>query len=198
MRFCLIVLLGLTACRSHGKDPGSPAQPSSQAQIETAREISCRSFVQNFYDWYETPIGSDADHKLAHLASEDVIQLKPGLFSDTLLNLLQGDGEAKAKAKGDLVGLEFDPFFNSQDPSPKFQVQSVRISGDHCRAVVRGMEAGQLREDVEPELRAESGRWIFVNFHYDPGSSTTDVNLIDQLLTLRANRAEDKRKGAHR
>jgi hypothetical protein len=74
----------------------------------------------------------------------------------------------------------------------------VRIRGDHCRAVVRGVDAGQLREDVEPELRAESGRWVFVNFHYDPGSSTTDVNLIDQLLILRTSRAESKKKGAHR
>jgi hypothetical protein len=154
--------------------------------------------VQNFYDWYENPVGSVADHKLGQLSSDDAIQLKPGLFSDVLLNLLQEDREAQAKAKGDIVGLDFDPFFNSQDPSPKFTVQSVHINGDHCRAGVRGVDAGQLREDVEPELRAEAGRWVFVNFHYDPGSSTVDVNLIDQLLLLRANRAQDKRKGAHR
>jgi len=155
-------------------------------------------FVQNFYDWYENPARSSADSRVGHLSSEDVIQLKPGLFSDVLLNLLQEDREAQAKAKDDIVGLDFDPFFNSQDPSPKFTVQSVHINGDHCRAVVRGVDAGQLREDVEPELRAEAGRWVFVNFHYDPGSSTTDVNLIDQLLILRANRAESRKKAAHR
>ena len=194
--------MGLVSCRSHGKGsaakPENSAKPSPQAQIDTAREISCRLFVQKFYDWYETPLVPVPNRKAGQLSSEDVIQLKPGLFSDVLLNLLQEDREAQAKAKGELVGLDFDPFYNSQDPSPKFQVQSVRIHGDTCHVVVRGVDKGQLRENVEPELKAESGRWVFVNFHYDPGSSTVDVNLVDQLLALRAERAETQKKGAHR
>jgi len=198
----LILLPCLASCRfgtkaSGPKPEGSP-KSSIQAQTDTAREISCRLFVQNFYDWYEAPVVPSAVRKAGQLSSDDVIQLKPGLFSDVLLNLLQQDREAQAKAKGDLVGLDFDPFYNSQDPSPKFQVQSVHVQGDHCRAVVRGVDAGQLREDVEPELKAETGRWVFVNFHYDPGSSTADVNLVDQLLALRAERGEAKKKGAHR
>ena len=199
-RFTLVILVGIASCKSRVKKSDSQAEnsvkPSPQAQIDTAREVSCRLFVQKFYDWYATPVVPGTNRKAAQLSFDDAIQLKPGLFSDVLLNLLQQDRDAQAKAKGEIVGLDFDPFDNSQDPSPKFQVQSVHVNGDVCRAVVRGVDAGQLREDVEPELKAESGRWVFVNFHYDPGSSTADVNLVEQLLILRAQRAEAK-KGAH-
>jgi hypothetical protein len=46
------------------------------------------------------------------------IKTKSSVFSPQLALALKEDSAAQAKAEGEIVGLDFDPFLNSQDPWP--------------------------------------------------------------------------------
>jgi hypothetical protein len=143
-------------------------------------EQSCRHFVQEFYDWYLPMAQADNQGPAWNLA------LKYGgdAFSPELSARIQEDSDAQSKAD-EIVGLDFDPFLNSQDPSEQFLVESITRKGDTCSAEVRGIQAGQREETVLPEIMFKDGRWIFVDFHYDNNSS-----LLEILKQLR----EDRRK----
>ncbi len=79
--------------------------------------------------------------------------------------MLVADDIAQSKAH-EIVGLDFDPILFSQDPSSKFVVEKVSAAGGSCNADVVGIERGVREERLTPELIRSSGRWIFVNFHY--------------------------------
>lgn len=134
----------------------------------------------------------DRQHKTGELSSDDVLRLKPFLFEEKLFKLLKEDRDVQARNPGYITGLEADPFFNSQDPMPKYQVQSVNFRDGHCRALVRGVPnekyAGIENNDIEPELAVTDAKWIFVNFHYPDGD-----NLIDQLIRLQNERSHPKK-----
>jgi hypothetical protein len=103
------------------------------------------------------------------------------------------DREEAIQAKEEDPGLDFDPYLNTQDPSPMFLVDTVRVNGDRCDATVHGYDQGERREEVMPELSKKSGRWIFENFHYkidyNNGKPPQDDDLI---LMLRQYVGEEK------
>jgi hypothetical protein len=133
-------------------------QDAQRSPVQVDKD-SCRSFVQEFYDWY-TPIAASAGTRVS-------VSLLPRQmsFDQKLWKMLVVDDEAQSKSSY-IVGLDFDPILNSQDPSSKFMVKGVSIQGIHCSAEVVGIEQGVHEERVKPELVLASGRWIFVNFHY--------------------------------
>ncbi|MGC2636354.1 MAG: hypothetical protein WA294_04190 [Acidobacteriaceae bacterium] len=124
-------------------------------------EASCRTFVQAFYDWY-APIAQRDD---IGTTSDYALKERPEVFTARLYKALKADSEAQHRSK-ELVGLDFDPFLNSQDPSPQFIVDSVTVKQNQCLAAVYGLNNGQREESVKPELEMSDGRWQFVNFHY--------------------------------
>lgn len=81
----------------------------SKPSVETQR--SAQVFVQGFYDWY-IPIAQKND---SGPAFNVVLKNRAYLLSPELFRALEKDSEASAKST-DLVGLDFDPFLNSQDP----------------------------------------------------------------------------------
>lgn len=138
----------------------APAAHGQTEQLATRPDAnSCRAFVQDFYDWY-VPITSSRDDRFT-------VMLRPrkSSFGPKLWQMLAADDEAQSHAN-EIVGLDFDPILNSQDPSPKFIVKSATVKSDRCDAVVVGVIQGTEEEHVMPELIHSSGRWIFVNFHY--------------------------------
>lgn len=147
---------------------------------------SCRDFVQAFYDWY-VPVAlkhsrvRPADLALAH---------KGSAFSPELAQALREDSKAQAKVKGELVGLDFDPFLNSQDPGERYVVGNLTPKGDRYWVEIYSLTSGKksAKPDVAPELMFKDGRWIFVNFHYGGSEHSKDENLLSTLKTLRANR----------
>src|SRR5215212_4808372 len=88
---------------------------------EPMAEDSPRQFVQDFYSWY-VPIAMK-DHKVP--AFVVAIKEKPSLFSPQLLKALQNDADAQAKASGEIVGIDWDPFLNTQDPSRQFEIVQI-------------------------------------------------------------------------
>lgn len=164
------------------------ARPSAMAQRASASETkqACRAFVQRFYEWYVPK----ALHESGVPASDLALKYQRSVFSPDLIRALREDSEAQARAAGAIVGLDFDPFLNTQDPSSHYVVSDVMLSGNRCRADVYGVSSGakSSKPDVLPELAFENGRWLFVNFHYGKSKRSNDENLLSILRTLREGR----------
>jgi hypothetical protein len=129
-------------------------------QSTSATEQSCRKFVQRFYDWY-VPIALK-DNGVP--ASDLALKHRPAAFDTKLYRELQEESRTTAKLND--AGLDFDPFLNSQDPSPRFRVVKITVEDVSCLAEINGILSGKKEEDVTPELAFKDGRWVFVDFHY--------------------------------
>jgi hypothetical protein len=164
-----------------------------EARTKTDREKSCRDFVQGFYDWYLSPVKKDREHPEGELGMGDAISFRRGDMSAELYSLLKADHDAQAHANA-IVGLDFDPFTNSQDNSPKFEVKSAVVQNDDCRAVVWGMDAGTHRETVEPEATEKNSAWNFVNFHYRDGSKGGSTLQDSDLIEILKENALDRQR----
>jgi hypothetical protein len=186
----VLAIAAISSCRkAPSTSPSTGQQPSNAAQVEHESalqmdEPSCREFVQQFYDWYVSRAALHLKSRLAGPPSNDVLQFRPQVLSAELALALREDTEAQAKVKDDLVGLDFDPFLNSQDVILKFEVASVRVKDGRCNAVVNGIEGGKKQELVMPELTASGGTWVFVNFHYGKSEYSQDENLLSTLKQL--------------
>lgn len=162
---------------------------ASQSAGDQATEESCKEFVQAFYDWY---LSKDAAAgKLSMPSMDAVLKRKANVLSPELYRRLKEDGDAEEKCKGEICGLDFDPFLNSQDPSAHFKAVSVTRKGSSYWVDVFGIESGKRREHVIPELIQENGHWIFVNFHYGKNKWTDDANLLHILKELQADREKN-------
>jgi hypothetical protein len=142
-----------------------------------------RGFVQEFYDWY---VQID-DRGRSDSASDLALKRRPSAFDTLLASRLKEDSRAKAKAKGEIVGLEFDPFLNSQDPCDRYEVVTVRSKAQSYLVDVRGVGGcGKHDEaDLVAEVVFKNGKWLFTNFHY-PGPPAFD--LLTALKQLRDDR----------
>lgn len=163
--FCLTVIFVLASFVSMKLT--SAQTPSSSAQ----------AFVAEFYSWY----GPQALQDHAEPTWRVALKTKEGHFDPLLVRLLQSDSAAQDKCE-DLVGLDFDPFLNSQDPAQHYDVGEVKHEGDVYIAPVYSVQSGQRssKPDVRASIERKNGRWMFVNFYYPSGG--------DLLTTLRAPR----------
>jgi hypothetical protein len=168
--------------------PGSLlAQGKSSGDIR-----SCRAFVQEFYDWYmRLPENATATND-QRPADEIALKQRKSIFSAELSRRLQKDYESADKAPGELVGLDFDPFLNSQDPDQRYVAGRIRLQGSSYWADVYGVADGNKRErpDVVAELVFENGRWLFLNFHYPDCKPRRSCNLLSILKQLEQQRQQ--------
>ena len=165
------------------------ARPASTQTLRGQEmQQSCRKFVQDFYDWYLTKTLAG---KLPSPSSALAIDRKPEAFSAELFRYLKEDRNAQDKTPGEIVGLDFDPFLNSQDPSPRFEVVGITRKGATYWVDVYGTQSGKRQEHVTPELAQQNGHWVFVNFHYGKTEWTDDANLLSILKSLRGEREKN-------
>jgi len=160
---------------------GTTAQNAkSEKRLPRDTRTSCQAFVQGFYDWY-VPL---ALQERAVRTWDFAVKRKPNVFSPQLRRAIKQDSDAQQKASkttGELVGLDFDPFLNSQDPSKRFAVESVTAKGTGCRVTVYGVSEGE-REKVTPEVKLEHGHWQFINLQYEFDGHPDDLLSILKLL----------------
>jgi hypothetical protein len=143
---------------------------------------SCRTFVQTFYNWY-----------IAHGTNfENTLKSNRTVLSPTLRDALLADLAASRKNPDEIVGLDFDPFVNSQDPAPHYRVGSTSTQQGTCRAEIYGVPSSGARPDVTAELALENGNWRFVNFHYSSDNGADNENLISILGRLKRDREQVK------
>jgi hypothetical protein len=156
----------------------------AQAMPQSPESSSCQRFAQRFYDWY-VPFTQQK-----HFAGFDVaLQRKPTSFSTELLRALRVDSEAQARAKGELVGLDFDPFLGSQDPANRYEARQPTVKSGTCsvgvwRASPTDTAAKMDAPEAVAELKQQNGAWRFVNFTYSVGGP----DLLHQLANLRRER----------
>jgi hypothetical protein len=154
----------------------------AQVPVRQPESSACRKFVQEFYDWYQPLMQKRAQQPAWNLA----LQRKPEAFNSDLLKALKIDSEASAHAKGDIVGLDFDPFVGGQDPAGHYQARGVSWQGERCSVEV--WPASPAPKSGKPDAIAEvvlaSGNWEFQNFRYPESNS----NLVSVLAELRAER----------
>lgn len=147
---------------------------------------SCKTYVQRFYAWYFPAM----QHPGNKVMSDVALDRKGFLFSTELRKALRDDLAASKKNKAEIVGLDFDPFLNTQDPSEKYVVGTVRVADGKCSADIHSVDNGKKSDqpDVVPELENREGKWVFINFLYPTSEKPEDRDLLSVLKTLREQR----------
>lgn len=153
---------------------------------------TCKQFVQGFYDWYMRQMKREKDGP----AYEYTLKNKGEYFSVALLSALREDLRASAANADEIVGLDFDPFLNTQDPAERYVLGSAEAKGDKCLAEIFESRGGKKSENpvVVAEARRKNTDWIFVNFHYGASQGPVDENLLSLLNKLSA----ERKKNGHR
>jgi len=139
-------------------------------------------FVQRFYDWY-TPLALKSGGTPSYIVALD----KHGAqFDARLSRALRQDAEAQVQTTDDIVGLDFDPFLNAQDPDPKYVVGEATEHEGIYLVSVYGVRDGMpsQKPDVVAELKAAKGSFQFTNFRY--GADGDLLGILKQLSDDRA------------
>src|SRR5215813_2475213 len=167
-----VVFVAVVAMVSAWLRPAGAASPEADA----------KAFVQKFYDTYMPVVQAEKDAP----ASNYVVEKMSAVLDPVLLAGLKEDMAAAAAApEGEEVGLDFDPFLDSQDPADRYEVKSVSKKGTTYLADVYCKTEGKWSDKpcVVPELEQDNGKWRFVNFDYPEGG-----DLLTVLKDLKAER----------
>lgn len=162
------------------------------AGATNARDMddSCRSFVEQFYNYYE-PL--EPGHPLEHTSLGDAIEKKQ--FDPLLAQQLQVVLDTQAKSGQ--IRLDFDPIVNGREPADKYVAGNVTRKGEHYLVEVYGVsDDGKKHDkpDVVAEVEWENGEWMFANFHYPNGSDAPEnENLLGMLRRILKSRLEENR-----
>lgn len=160
------------------------ASPAAGSGADSEQIKSCRKFVQEFYTSYRK--GCQGVHKVDPLNA--TLKAKKASFSPVLLQKLNDDQDFASKFPGEIVGLDFDPFFNGQDMAETYSVDKViAANAGKYHADVYGTWDGKksAKPDVVPELEYKDGHWIFVNFLYPESKEPENRNLISLLDAIK-------------
>jgi hypothetical protein len=157
---------------------GAPCSLRGQATGDHESSKSLRRFVQSFYDWY-VPITLRNN---PGPAGNVVLTDRAASLDSELLRALAADSAAQAKAPGYIVGLDFDPFLNTQDPDDHYVVGNTRRQSKRYFVDVYSVRSGKRSDkpDVIAELTWLRGSWVFVNFHY-PNMGTDLLRVLTAL-----------------
>jgi hypothetical protein len=113
------------------------------------------------------------------------------VFDSALLHALKVDAEASAHARGEIVGLDFDPFVGGQDPADHYKAHAETWKNAVCfvnvwRDSPEDTGAKYEKPDVTAEVILQRGHWKFVDFQYP------QVN--GDLLSVLKQLAQDRQK----
>ena len=176
----IVALVGLGACGAGGErdTASSRATPRTGATdtLRTAPEAAVQ-FVRGFYAAY-TPRGMESG--LA--AVDSLLKEQPRLFTPALLQALQRDAAARGAATGEIDGLDFEPFLNSQDPCPRYEVGGAAPVGGRVQVPVYAVCEGRraVTATVVTEVVPANGGWAFANFVYGPPAGDL-LHLLQEL-----------------
>jgi hypothetical protein len=158
---------------------------SLRAQVKAPGDIqkACRGFVQGFYDWYVPKVLKEGSVRALGVA----LKYKGNSFDPELSRELREDSAAQAKVTGEIVGVDFDPFLNTQDPDEGYVAGSVTLKNGRCWVEVYAVRSGTRSEKpvVIPELATKNSQWLFVNFHYGNSERPETENLLSVLKNFR-------------
>ena len=166
MMMIRIALSGVLLATALGFTAKAGSPDSSQA---------VRSFVQSFYNSY-TALASGI-HDSSPL--ETILAKRRSVLSPELFRALKADDDAQRKVSDDVVGLDFDPFLNTQEQAGHYTIGRITASQGIYRVEIRERGSSDKLPDVIAEVAREGGNLVFVNFIY-PGNG----DLLSVLKTL--------------
>ena len=96
------------------------------------------------------------------------MQRRPPILSEELSTALRADSQAQANVPREIVGLDFDPFLNSQDPCENYEVGEIATHDRGYTVEVYSVCSGKRsqRPDVIGEVTRRDSSWVFTNFLY--------------------------------
>jgi hypothetical protein len=150
---------------------------------ENPTESSASAFVQGFYDWYVGKV-LVATKKGSGYGFIDAVRQRPDGFSPELKRLLEEDVAAASKCKDDVVGLDWDPFLETQELPGSYKVGKVEKTAQGFRVSVdvRDAKARGARNPVaQADVAFVGGHWQFVDFVQEPNDPKTRQGLVSLL-----------------
>ena len=179
-RTILLFLVALSACRREQPSPAQTSQPDTTGATlaVSATGDSAATFAWAFYDWY-----------VRHgTRSDSAIVARAALFAPQLLAALKTDFDAQAKDSQEVVGLDWDPFLNTQDPCALYRVGSSTRRANRALVPVFGNCGDTARPHVVAELERNGPSWLFVDFRHTADSGS----LLHDLVELSKGRNEGR------
>ena len=90
---------------------------------------------------------------------------------------------AQARAEGEIDGLDWDPFLNSQDPCNQYEVRKVTKKGLNYLVEILGTGGCEehTKPDIVAELTQQNGTWVFVNFRDSAGPGDDLLSALKRL-----------------
>lgn len=160
--------------------------PTANGAIDGQTRQQVKRFVHDFYNWYVAQALKNDKQPAWSAALKD----KRSAFSPALFLALKEDSDAQAKAS-EIVGLDFDPFLNTQDPCDRYEVGNVIPHAAGYRIEIYGVCSGKRNQkpDVVADLIRQDGSWAFTNFLYP----AIHGDLRDILRALRQERQKSSR-----
>ena len=142
---------------------------------------SPRKFVQDFYEWY-VPL---THHTHSGDTSDIALKKKSSAFSAELLKALKEDSLAASKSPGEIVGIDWDPFLNSQEQIERCVIGNITSKNGSFRVDIYDILEGKKdkKPNIIAEVKQENGHWVFVNFWNPDGG-----NLLSELRELSKSR----------
>lgn len=141
-----------------------------------------RAYVQGFYDTYL---------KLKNDPLVAALRTQKSSFTPELWASLQEDVAASQKAKGETVGLDFDPFLVGNDPGDIYKVNQITAKDGAYWVQVLGFYKGQTSPCCEAvvEVVPKGDRLMISNVHYPAFRDLHEnENLISTLKALSRSR----------
>ena len=145
---------------------------------EAKQTDQAKDFVKKFYEVYLKQKGDLLTASLRNQKSS----LSPELYA-----LLREDVQANQKAKGEIVGLDFDPFLAGNDPGDIYKTNQIQTKPQSWWVQVLGFYKGQNTPCCEAwvEVVSEKGNLQISNIHYPEwGSIPENENLKSMLKSL--------------
>jgi len=162
MRYrAILLVLSLAACtpRHAAVDPGPAAA------------------LQAFYDAYLP--------QFAQGRSRAFLDDSTTLVSPILRQALIADYEASAADSTQVVGLDFDPFLNSQDPCPVYRVGADAPAGTRHLLQVQAVCPADTTVAAIAVLEPAAAGWSLVDLQY-PADSTSLLGILARLAHERS------------
>jgi hypothetical protein len=159
---------------------GCTSAKTSQPTADDARRA-----VADFYSWY-VPLARGTPQ-----ADMRAVRERPSTFSPQLVDALRADSVASAASPSEVVGLDGDPFLNSQDPCEQYAPVNSSERDGHFFVDVLGSGgcAAHTTPDVTVDVAPVAGRLVFNNFIF---SSKPRADLLATLSDLAAARKPHK------
>ncbi len=148
-----------------------------------------RDVVARFYSWY-VPLA-----KQTPLADMRSLSDSRWHFAPALVRALRADSAAAARSPGEIVGLDMDPFLNTQDPCDRYSPIAVRHQRGSYLVAVRGSGgcAAHAEADVTVRVAFQGENAVFLNFVYSSKPKDDLLSLLASLAMSRSKQVKPRR-----